>query len=43
MYKDLKKPYTLAGIEPGFFCSGGGHDDHQATLPEARFLSKVSA
>jgi hypothetical protein len=27
MYQDLKtKTYTLAGFEPGIFCSGGGHD-----------------
>jgi hypothetical protein len=26
-----KKPYTLAGFEPGFFCSVGGRDDHYAT------------
>jgi hypothetical protein len=30
MHKDL---YTLAGFEPGNFCSGGGRDDHYATLP----------
>jgi hypothetical protein len=27
MYKK-QKAYTLAGIEHGFFCSGGGHNDH---------------
>jgi hypothetical protein len=30
MYKGLK---TLAGFEPGIFCSGGGRDDHYATPP----------
>jgi hypothetical protein len=25
MYKYLKKPYTLAGFEPGFCCSLSGH------------------
>jgi hypothetical protein len=24
------KPYTLAGFEPGIFCSGGGRDDDYA-------------
>jgi hypothetical protein len=33
MYKFLKKPYTLAGFEPGIFCSVGGRDDHYATPP----------
>jgi hypothetical protein len=28
-----KQPYTLAGFEPGIFCSGGGRDDHYATPP----------
>jgi hypothetical protein len=27
------KTYTLAGFEPGIFCSGGGRDDHYATPP----------
>jgi hypothetical protein len=27
------KPYTLAGFEPGIFCSVGGPDDHYATPP----------
>jgi hypothetical protein len=27
--KNLK--YTLAGFEPGIFCSGGGRDGHYAT------------
>jgi hypothetical protein len=26
-------PITLAGFEPGIFCSGGGRDDHYATPP----------
>jgi hypothetical protein len=30
MYK-FQKPYTLAGFEPGIFCSVGGRDDHYAT------------
>jgi hypothetical protein len=30
------KPYTLAGFEPGIFCSGGGHYDHYATPPGPR-------
>jgi hypothetical protein len=28
------KPYTLAGFEPGIFCSGGGRDDRYATYCE---------
>jgi hypothetical protein len=31
--KSPKKPYTLAGFEPGIFCSEGGRDDHYATPP----------
>jgi hypothetical protein len=27
------KPYTLAGFEPGNFCSWGGRDDHYAKTP----------
>jgi hypothetical protein len=27
------KPFTLGGFEPVIFCSGGGRDDHYATLP----------
>jgi hypothetical protein len=33
MYKDLILPYTLAGFEPGIFCTVGGRDDHYATPP----------
>jgi hypothetical protein len=34
MYKFLKNlTYTLAGFEPGIFCSVGGRDDHYATPP----------
>jgi hypothetical protein len=33
MYKFLKRPYTLAGFEPGIFCSVGGRDDHYTTPP----------
>jgi hypothetical protein len=29
--KDLT--YTLAGFEPGIFCSVGGRDDHYASPP----------
>jgi hypothetical protein len=32
LFKTLK-PYTLAGFEPGIFCSVGGRDDHYATPP----------
>jgi hypothetical protein len=32
VYKTLK-PYTLAGFEPGLFCSVGGRDGHYATSP----------
>jgi hypothetical protein len=32
MYQDLKTN-TLAGFEPGIFCSEGGRDDHYATPP----------
>jgi hypothetical protein len=28
-----KKTLTLAGFEPGIFCSLGGRDDHYATPP----------
>jgi hypothetical protein len=28
-----KTPYTLAGFEPGIFCSVGGRDDHYGTPP----------
>jgi hypothetical protein len=31
------KPYTLAGIEPGIFCSVGGRDDHYATPRQGQF------
>jgi hypothetical protein len=27
----FKKPYILAGFEPGIFCSIGGRDHHYAT------------
>jgi hypothetical protein len=30
--KFLKKQYTLAGFEPGIFCSVGGRDDRQGIL-----------
>jgi hypothetical protein len=33
MYKYQKKTYTLAGFEPGLFCSGGGRDDNYASPP----------
>jgi hypothetical protein len=32
IYNSLK-PYTLAGFEPGIFCSVGGRDDHYTTAP----------
>jgi hypothetical protein len=35
-YKFLKKPYTLAGFEPGIFCSVGGRGDHYSTPPAVR-------
>jgi hypothetical protein len=28
MYISTPKTYTLAGFEPGIFCSLGGRDDH---------------
>jgi hypothetical protein len=28
-----KNPYTIAGFEPGIFCSVDGRDDHNATPP----------
>jgi hypothetical protein len=28
-----KKPYTLAGFKPVFFCSVGGRDGHYTTPP----------
>jgi hypothetical protein len=31
--KNPYKPYTLAGFEPGIFCSVGGRDDQYATPP----------
>jgi hypothetical protein len=31
-----QKPYTLAGFEPGIFCSGGGRDSHYATPPSQK-------
>jgi hypothetical protein len=34
-----KKPYTLAGFEPGIFCSVGGRDDHYATPPGPAFYT----
>jgi hypothetical protein len=34
--------YTLAGFEPGIFCSVGGRNDHYATPPEPNaFLSNL--
>jgi hypothetical protein len=39
MYKFLKKPYTLAGFEPGIFCSVGERDDKYATPPWRRCQS----
>jgi hypothetical protein len=33
MFKLLKKTYTLAGFEPGIFCSVGGHVDHYTAPP----------
>jgi hypothetical protein len=27
------KPYTLAGFEPGIFCSVGGRNDHYTKQP----------
>jgi hypothetical protein len=31
--KNSYNPYTLAGFEPGIFCSVGGRDDHYAAPP----------
>jgi hypothetical protein len=33
------KPCTLEGFEPWIFCSGGGRDDHYATMP-GHFLAE---
>jgi hypothetical protein len=33
MYKFVKNTFTLAGFEPGIFCSLGGRDDHYTTSP----------
>jgi hypothetical protein len=30
---NVKKPYTVAGFEPGTLFSGGGRDDHCAKAP----------
>jgi hypothetical protein len=38
-----KKYYTLAGFEPGIFCSVGGPDDHYATTPGHLGRSLASA
>jgi hypothetical protein len=40
MYKFLKKPYTLAGFEPGIFCSVGG-EIRLATLTFPSFRMTV--
>jgi hypothetical protein len=40
MYLKHQKPYTLAGFEPGIFCSVGGRDHHYATPPRLFFSLK---
>jgi hypothetical protein len=41
MYKFLKKPYTLAGFEPGIFFSVGGRDDHNTTPPGLQSVTYI--
>jgi hypothetical protein len=41
MDKFLKKPHTLAGFEPGIFCSVGGRDDHNTSPPGRLWLFGV--
>jgi hypothetical protein len=31
--KGFREKHTLAGFDPGIFCSVGGRDDHNATPP----------